>query len=33
MQIVERAYGLVEVHHFDQGDVRAAGEAMLERAG
>jgi hypothetical protein len=33
MQIVERSYGLVEVHHFDQGDVRAAGEAMLERAG
>ncbi len=33
MQIVERAYGLLEVHHFDQGDVRAAGEAILARAG
>jgi hypothetical protein len=33
MQIVERSYGLVELHHFDQGDVRAAGEAMLSRAG
>lgn len=33
MQIVERAYGMVELHHFDQGDVRAAGEAILERAG
>ncbi len=32
MQIVERAYGLVEMHHFDQGDVRAAGEAILHRA-
>ncbi len=33
MQIVERAYGLLEVHHFDQGEVRAAGEAMLEKLG
>ncbi len=33
MQIVERAYGMVELHHFDQGDVRAAGEAILERSG
>lgn len=33
MQIVERAYGMVELHHFDQGDVRAAGDAILERAG
>ena len=33
MQIVERAYGLLEVHHFDQGDVRAAGDAILARAG
>mgnify|MGYP007071009141 CR=1 FL=1 len=33
MQIVERAYGLLELHHFDQGDVRAAGEAILERLG
>jgi hypothetical protein len=33
MQIVERAYGLLEVHSFDQGDLRAAGEAILERLG
>jgi hypothetical protein len=33
MQIVERAYGLLEVHSFDQGEVRAAGEAMLARLG
>jgi len=33
MQIVERAYGLLEVHSFDQGEVRAAGEAILERLG
>jgi hypothetical protein len=33
MQIVERAYGLLEVHHFDQGEVRAAGETMLEKLG
>ncbi len=33
MQIVERSYGLLELHHFDQGDVRAAGDAILERAG
>ncbi|MBL8604986.1 MAG: hypothetical protein JNK72_23865 [Myxococcales bacterium] len=32
MQIVERAYGLLEIHHFDQGDVRAAGDAILARA-
>jgi hypothetical protein len=31
MQIVERAYGMVELHHFDQGQVRAAGRAILER--
>ena len=29
MQIVERAYGLVELHDFDQGEVRAAAAAML----
>ncbi len=29
MQIVERAYGLLELHHSDQGQVRAAGEAIL----
>jgi len=33
MQIVERAYGLLEVHSDDQGEVRAAGDAMLERLG
>jgi hypothetical protein len=33
MQIVERAFGLLEIHSFDQGDVRSAGEAMLERLG
>jgi hypothetical protein len=33
MQIVERAYGLLEVHHEDQGQVRAAGQAVLERLG
>ena len=30
MQIVERAFGMLEVHHHDQGMVRAAGEAALE---
>ena len=33
MQIVERAYGMLEVHDHDQGEVRAAGAAMLERMG
>jgi hypothetical protein len=33
MQIVERAYGLLEVHHAEQGQVRAAGAAILERMG
>jgi len=33
MQIVERAYGMMELHHFDQGQVRAAGRAVLERLG
>ncbi len=33
MQIVERAFGLLEVHHDDQGQVRAAGRAILERMG
>jgi hypothetical protein len=33
MQIVERAYGLLEIHDFDQGEVRAAGGAILERMG
>ncbi len=30
MQIVERAFGLLEVHHEDQGMVRAAGQAALD---
>ncbi len=29
MQIVERAFGLLEVHHADQGEVRQAGVAIL----
>src|SRR5687768_582358 len=29
LQIVERAYGLLEVHHFDQGQVREAGASIL----
>src|SRR4051812_9320268 len=33
MQIVERAYGLLELHHHDQGEVRQAGKAILERLG
>ena len=33
MQIVERAYGLLEVHAFDQGEVRSAGAAILEQLG
>jgi hypothetical protein len=33
LQIVERAYGLLEVHDFDQGEVRSAGRAMLEHMG
>ena len=31
MQIVERAYGLLELHDQDQGQVRAAGRAILEQ--
>jgi hypothetical protein len=33
MQIVERAYGLVELHDFDQGEVRAAAAAVLAELG
>jgi hypothetical protein len=29
VQVVERAYGLLEVHHRDQGEVRQAGNAAL----
>src|SRR5499433_3756815 len=30
IQVVERAYGLLEVHDDDQGEVRSAGRAILE---
>src|SRR3989339_820900 len=30
MLIVERAFGLLELHHFDQGQVREAGRSILE---
>jgi len=30
MQVVERAYGMLEIHHADQGEVRQAGHAILE---
>ena len=30
VQVVERAFGLLEVHSFDQGEVREAGRAILE---
>jgi hypothetical protein len=33
MQVVERAYGLLEVHHEDQGQVREAGRAILDHLG
>jgi hypothetical protein len=33
VQVVERAYGLLEVHHEDQGEVRQAGQAILEYLG
>lgn len=33
LQIVERSYGLLELHHDDQGEVRAAGEAILQELG
>jgi hypothetical protein len=33
LQIVERAYGMLELHDFDKGQVRAAGAAMLEAMG
>ncbi len=33
IQIVERAFGLLEVHHSDQGMVREAGRAALELLG
>jgi hypothetical protein len=30
LQVVERAYGLLEVHHVDQGEVLSAGSAVLD---
>ena len=33
LMIVERAFGVLEVHSFDQGQVRAAGDAILDRFG
>ena len=30
VQIVERAYGLLEVHHHDKGEVMSAGQAILD---
>ena len=33
MQIVERAYGLIELHSADQGEVRSAGAAILAKLG
>ena len=33
IQVVERAFGLLEVHHEEQGEVRMAGEAILDGIG
>ncbi len=33
MQIVERAFGVLELHSFNQAEVRAAGEAILRHLG
>jgi hypothetical protein len=33
MQIVERSFGLLEVHTSDQGEIRAAGQAILDFLG
>ncbi len=33
MQIIERVYGLLEVHSPDQAETRAAGEAILDASG
>ncbi len=30
LQVVERAYGLLEIHHLDQGEVLSAGKAVLD---
>jgi len=31
IMVVERAFGLLEIHHADQGEVIAAGQAVLQR--
>lgn len=31
MQVVERRFGVLELHHYDQGQVRAAGEEILRQ--
>jgi hypothetical protein len=33
MQVVERRYGVLEIHHFDQGQVRAAGDVIQSDLG
>ena len=33
LMVVERSFGLLEVHHDDQGQVRLAGQAILEHLG
>ena len=33
MQIVERLYGMLEIHHHDQAEVRRAGQAILDEIG
>lgn len=33
MQIVERQFGILEVHDFDQAEVRSAGDVVLEELG
>ena len=33
VQVVERAFGLLEVHHDDKGQVLSAGDAVLEHLG
>lgn len=33
VQVVERAFGLLEVHHDDKGEVEAAGQAVLDHLG
>ena len=33
VQVVERAFGLLELHHRDKGEVRSAGDAVLNFIG